>query len=195
MKAFEKTSLIILCCFALGFIGLFLPVTRIQYQIITMGSSAADEKAIVLSQGFSGMYGDKYGRDALPCRFGTFTPSNSLVSLVRINPFLNFLGRGLSVAIFSLWMAYVVRLKLPLSKFTLLVVAFFGALIAAMAILNPDQPMCSSDVQFQVTSFAPFWLTFIILIGGVLFGLRANQLMKASEFAVSGIVGKSNSQP
>lgn len=184
----------IICSFVLGYIGPFLPVTRIQYQIVTEGPSTTDKPTIASSQGFSSMYGDKYGRDALPC-LGTFAVSSSSINLSRLHPFWNSLGRGLWVAVFSLWMSYVVRRKVPLAMFGRSLVVLVTVSIVLTIILTPDQPMCNPNEQYQVISFGPFWPTFIIFLGAILFGIRAVRSMKSSVPAVSGVVDTGNLQP
>jgi hypothetical protein len=193
MKAFQKPSLMIICSFVLGYASLFLPVTSIQYQVVTESPADTDKPAIVAVEGFSSMFGDEYGRDAFPCRFPNFTIVNP--SYIRFHPVWNWLGRGLWIGLVVLWTRYAANRKVLPKKFAVLVVLSFGIAITATIMLTPDQPMCNQNEQYQLTSFTPFWLTFVFLLGGVLFAFRAHHLIKALGSSVSGDVSQSNAQP
>ncbi len=178
MKTSAKPSLMILCGFILGYIGVFLPMARIQYQVVvnTSQSNTTAPKTIT-REGFAWLSGDKYGTEALPCVFATVEhlPGSLYTGLLL---FWQMIGRALSIAPLCLGVAYAIRRKMPLSKFSLLAVILMLGPVAILLVFGSDsEPICNRNDVYEILSFTPYWPAVLIWITGILLGAWAIRSM------------------
>jgi hypothetical protein len=163
MRIFAKPSLLTLCGFILGYICVFLPGTRIQYQIINGADTTSQE-------GFTSIYGDKYGRDVFSCSLARLEsmPSPQFVNLLLI---WQLVGRILTIMTMSFGVSYAVRNKISHLKFFALTVILMGGPVAIfLAFFNEVQPMCNSSDFYKIISFTPYLPTLILLVIANLLG-------------------------
>jgi hypothetical protein len=178
MKISVKPSLMILCSFILGYISIFLPGTKIQYQVIK-------DTQITAHEGSESVFGDKYGIDVFPCSFATY---ESVYYSVPVNLLLiwQLIGRILNIMAISFGVSYAIRNKMShLNFFALTAVLMGGPPAIFLAFFNTAQPMCNPNDLYKTISFTPYLPFIIVLVVANLLGYFGARMDSNSKKSVA----------
>lgn len=187
MKISVKPSILLLFSFILGYIGLFLPITKIQYQVLIDGGQPnITNPKIVTNEVLAGIFSDEDGDDIIPCTFPRLEPlpNSPFGNLLRF-----WLWVGKLLCAFPLYWgySYVVDKKIPLLKFFALAVIFFvGPVVISLVFFRDPtpatlQPICNPYDLYKISSFTPYWPTLLILLIGNLIGYHATRLINGTN--------------
>ena len=174
MKTQTNQSTLIILSFILGYISLFLPGTIIKYQV-NENTNQPDSR-ITIEEGFGRFFGgDQYGRDAIPCSFAHIKmPSTKFMNLLRI--WLG-IGSGLVILAISFASRYVVNLRIPIAKFSMLAILLMGVIPILSIAFVKEKPMCDSAVSYTMLSFTPYFPTLLILVVAIILGYSGTRAM------------------
>jgi quinol-cytochrome oxidoreductase complex cytochrome b subunit len=174
MKIPVKTFLLILGSLIFGYIGFYMPVTRIQYQVNVDKSQLDASTHILAGEGLTN-FSDKKGTGAIPCQYPRweFAPSFFEIGF----QVWQFTGEVLSIgAIFFAFIYLIqraVRHKMQHRKFFIMVALLLGGPVAILLIFRSPSipPMCNPASLYKIVAFAPYWPTVFILVIGILLGI------------------------
>lgn len=164
-----------------GYIGLYVPGIKVQYQIIESGKNITPLETRLVN-----VWGDKDGRDIPPCDLGSVEWSSKQLHWTFIG--FRMFGIGAQWITFSLWYFYATRRDIGKRKFFFILVGLVWVPVALLVIFGSRQAnLCNSLYVYEIMNFTPYYPALLLWIIGLALGYLAYraivQTVKTGETA------------
>jgi hypothetical protein len=190
MKIAMKPSLLILCSLVLILLSVFVPATKIQYQVIVNAiPSATTSPTFITEDGYEHLgASDKYGTEALSCTNPRLEslPSAGFINLLVVWRWIVFM---LTLMPFLFALQYALNRKMPLLEFFAWTASIAGVPVLVLWVAQvvhpePIQPLCNFEDLYRVVSFTPNWLFIPLPVAASVLGYFGFRHDSNSEIAV-----------
>ena len=153
-----------------GYIGLYVPGIKVQYQIVDSGKntiiSETPESILV------NVWSDKDGRDVPPCDLGIVEWSSKQLHWIFIG--FHMFGVGAQWITFWLWYFYATRRDIGKLKFFLILVGLIWVPVALLLVFGSRQAnLCNSSYIYKIVNFTPYYPALLLWIVGLALGYLA----------------------